>query len=272
MTRLALFLLALFLTLPAKAGELTLEGAFSQGGIIFGRTAPGAKVVMQGQKVRVSAGGSFVFGFGRDWDGPARLTVTYPDGTVEKRDLEVAKREYKIQRIDGLPKRQVSPPESVWKRIQAENAKIGAVRKVDRDQPYFESGFAWPAIGVVSGVYGSQRVLNGVPKRPHYGLDVAAPVGTPVVAPADGVIVLVETDLYYTGGTIILDHGHGLTSAFLHMSKVTAELGQTVRQGDKIGEIGAAGRATGPHLDWRMNWFKQRVDPAFLVGPMPKAE
>ena len=185
------------------------------------------------------------------------------------RTFEIAKRSYNIQRIDGLPPNMVTPSEKELVRIRKENAKIGAVRKVDRPEPLFESGFVWPAKGRISGVYGSQRILNGEPRRPHFGVDVAAPVGTPITAPADGIVVLAEDDLYYTGGTVILDHGHGLTSAFLHMKDVTVQVGQHLAQGGMIGTLGATGRATGPHLDWRMNWFNQRVDPALLVPPMP---
>ena len=151
--------------------------------------------------------------------------MTYPDGRQETRDLGGRAADYQVQRIDGLPASKVTPPEEVWERIKRENAEIAKVRQVDRPDADFLSGFAWPAHGVISGVYGSQRILNGKPKQPHYGIDIAAPTGTPVTAPADGVVVLAEDDLYYTGGTIILDHGHGLTSAFLHMEAVTVEVG-----------------------------------------------
>ncbi len=269
--RLATLLLALLVTAPAWAGGLTLDGHFRQGGLIFGTTEPGAEVTLDGRKVQVSPDGRFILGFGREAAPEAVLTVRFPEGGKETRRLGIEKRTYKIQRIDGLPRKMVTPPESEWPRIQAENARIAKVRAVDRPETLFESGFEWPAIGRISGVYGSQRILNGEPRRPHYGIDVAAPVGTPVTAPADGVVVLAETGMYYTGGTIILDHGHGLTSAFLHMEEVQVSVGMRVKQGAQIGTLGATGRATGPHLDWRINWFDRRLDPALLVGPMPKA-
>jgi len=157
----------------------------------------------------------------------------------------------------------------VLARIRAENARIAEARAVDRAEPMYESGFVWPAVGPISGVFGSQRVLNGEPRRPHYGVDVAAPPGTPVTAPADGVVAIAHPDMYYTGGTVLIDHGHGLTSVYSHLKEVWAKEGALLRQGDPIGSIGATGRATGPHLDWRINWFDQRLDPALLVPPMP---
>ena len=166
----------------------------------------------------------------------------------------------------------VTPPESVLARIKSENAKIAEARAQDRAEPDYLTGFVWPTVGRISGVYGSQRILNGKPRQPHYGIDIAAPAGTPVRAPADGIVTLAEGDLYYTGGTLIIDHGHGLTSAFLHMKDVEVALGQRVRQGERIGTVGSTGRSTGPHLDWRINWFKARIDPSLLAGPMPKAQ
>ena len=266
-----IFLLALLAAHPAQAGRLELDGDFKQGGLVFGTTEPGAEVILGDRQIRVSPDGRFLFGFGRDVGSEATLRVRFSDGSAERRALRIEKRTYKIQRIDGLPRKMVSPPESELPRIRAENARIARLRRIDRPEALFESGFEWPARGRISGVYGSQRILNGEPKRPHYGVDVAAPVGTPITAPADGVVTLAETGMYYTGGTVILDHGHGLTSAFLHMKDVNVTPGVRVRQGEKIGTLGATGRVTGPHLDWRMNWFDQRIDPQLLVGPMPKA-
>ena len=266
----ALVLLSLGLAAPsARAAELVLDGDFLQGGLVFGRAVAGAEVSLEGRRVRVTEAGRFIFGFGRDAPPNAVLEVTWPDGKVERRHLAVAKREYKIQRIDGLPPKMVTPPEEVLARIRAENGRIAEARAVDRPEPMYESGFVWPAVGPISGVFGSQRVLNGEPRRPHSGVDVAAPPGTPVTAPADGVVAIAHPDMYYTGGTVLIDHGHGLTSVYSHLKEVWAKEGARLRQGDSIGSIGATGRATGPHLDWRINWFDQRLDPALLVPPMP---
>ena len=262
-------LLLLVLALPAGAGQLGLEGNFQQGGLVLGSTDPGARVTLDGKPVRVSPSGRFLLGFGRDAPAEARLAVAYPDGSSETRRLAIAQRDYDVQRIDGLPPKMVTPPAEVLARIGRENARIAEARAHDRPEALFERGFRWPARGRISGVYGSQRVLNGEPRRPHYGIDIAAPTGTPVIAPSDGVVALAEDDLYYTGGTIILDHGHGLSSAFLHLSEVQVAPGERVAQGQQIGTVGATGRATGPHLDWRINWFSERLDPALLVGPMP---
>ncbi len=256
---------------PSRAAELVLEGDFLQGGLIFGQAVPGAEVTLNGRWVRVTAAGRFIFGFGRDAPPNAVLEVAWPGGKVEMRHLVVAKRGYKIQRIDGLPPKMVTPPESVLARIRAENGRIAKARAVDRAEPMFESGFVWPAIGPISGVFGSQRVLNGEPRRPHFGVDTAAPAGTPVTAPADGVVAIAHPDMYYTGGTVLIDHGHGLTSVYSHMKEVWVKEGARLSQGDVIGSVGATGRVTGPHLDWRINWFDQRLDPALLVPPMPKA-
>tara|TARA_R110001592_G_scaffold117107_9_gene318881 strand:- start:1386 stop:2204 length:819 start_codon:yes stop_codon:yes gene_type:complete len=266
------FLLVAMLALlagPADAVTLEMNGAFTQGGIIMGRTDPGVKLALDGRPVRVSADGVFVLGFGRDAEPDALLVATAPDGSEERKALKVAKRTYNIQRIDGLPQKYVEPKPEVQARISRENAKIKAVREIDTDHPYFAEGFIWPASGRISGVYGSQRILNGTPKWPHFGVDVAAPTGAPVIAPAGGIVRLAETDLYYTGGTVIIDHGHGLSSAFLHMQTVTVKVGEEVQRGVQIGTVGATGRATGPHLDWRINWFDVRVDAAVLVPPLP---
>ena len=265
--RLLLGLLLVLLAPPLHAGQLALDGDFQQGGLVIGTTTPGAKVTLNGTAVRVSPEGRFLLGFGRDAPAEATLEVTFPESGAEARLLTIAPRDYDIQRIDGLPPKMVTPPEEVLARIRRENARIAEARAVDRPEALFERGFRWPVHGRISGVFGSQRVLNGEPRRPHYGIDIAAPEGTAVVAPSDGVVALAEDDLYYTGGTIILDHGHGLTSALLHMKDVEALPGARVAQGQRIGSVGSTGRSTGPHLDWRVNWFTERLDPALLAGP-----
>ncbi len=253
----------------ALAGALSLDGDFTQGGLVYGTTEPGARVSFRGRDMRVSAAGAFLIGFGRDDEGPFELSVHHPDGSHTRRSIEIAGRDYAVQRIDGLPPKMVTPPPETLARIRRENGWIAKVRARDTAEPFFVSGFVWPATGPISGVYGSRRILNGEPRRPHFGVDVAAPAGSPVVAPSPGIVALAEKDLYYTGGTVMIDHGHGLTSVFSHMSAVLVRVGERIKQGVLIGRIGATGRVTGPHLDWRVNLFKTRLDPQRLVPPMP---
>ncbi len=269
MRRLGL-LIGLCLSVMAVAAEpVTLRGEFRQGGMIIGQAPTGSVVTLDERRLRVSPSGDFVFGFDRDHPATAELIVQLPDGARWSRRLEVASREYAIQRIDGLPPKQVTPDPESLARIRQEGAMASAARRTDDPRLDFKQAFIWPSIGPISGVYGSQRILNGEPRRPHYGVDVAAPTGTPVRAPAAGVVTLAHPDMYFSGGTLILDHGHGVSSSFLHLSKILVTQGQRVEQGEKIAEIGATGRVTGAHLDWRMNWFDQRIDPQLLVGPMP---
>jgi murein DD-endopeptidase MepM/ murein hydrolase activator NlpD len=253
----------------AATQDLTLTGTMSQGGLVYGQTRPGTEVRLDGRPVRVGEDGRFLLGFGREAAPEAVLELTLPDGSQAKRTLEIAKRSYDIQRIDGLPQEKVTPPAEVLARIVAEQAAVKEVRQVDRPNPWFETGFIWPVTGPITGIYGSQRILNGEPKWPHYGVDIAAPEGTAVRATADGLVVLVNRDMYYSGGTVVLDHGFGLTSAYLHMKDIVVEEGQMLRQGDRIGSVGATGRVTGAHLDWRFNWFNERLDAALIAGPMP---
>jgi murein DD-endopeptidase MepM/ murein hydrolase activator NlpD len=267
--RLPVFALALLL--PLSAAALELKGQAIQGGLLYGEVAPGSRVQLDGTAVRTDPQGRFVVGFGREAPSSASLTVTGPDGGSETRALTVVQRDYEIQRIDDLPQKMVTPPESVWDRIKADAAKVAAARAHDSDQPHFAGPFDWPATGIVSGVYGSQRILNGTPRQPHYGVDIAAPEGTPVLAPAGGIVRLAETDLYYTGGTIILDHGYGVSSTFLHMASVEVAVGERVERGGRLGTVGSTGRSTGAHLDWRINWFEERIDPQLVVAePMPE--
>jgi murein DD-endopeptidase MepM/ murein hydrolase activator NlpD len=264
---LSFFLLCLAPVHCALALELTGEPV--QGGILFGQAAPGSTVALDQQDIMVSSEGLFVLGFGRDESGQRTLTVTGPDGKQEAQTLDIAAREYRIERVDGLPPRTVTPDPEALERIRQEAAMVSNARARRDSRTDYDTGFDWPAPGRISGVYGSQRVLNGEPRRPHYGLDIAAPTGTPVTAPAGGIVTLASPDLYYSGGTIILDHGQGLSSTFLHLSRILVEAGTVVQQGDVIGEIGATGRASGPHLDWRMNWLNQRVDPQVLLQGTP---
>ena len=260
---------ASFAANPSGEG-LTLQGDYVQGGLVTGHTLPGTRIMLDGTPVRIGRAGGFVFGFGRDAPPEAKLEAVFPDGRRVARRLAVKQREYRIQRIDGLPPKMVTPSPAALARIREEGRKIDAARGSFSDRADYGAGFIWPAKGRISGVYGSQRILNGEPRRPHLGLDVAAPVGTPVVAAAGGLVTLAEKDLYFTGGTIIIDHGHGLSTVYSHLSAVAVAAGRTVRQGERIGSIGSTGRSTGAHLDWRVNWFQERLDPLLLVGPMPE--
>lgn len=264
---LAAALLALW-ACTGQAAALSLDGPLVQGGLLIGRTEPGARVALDGSRLRVSSRGEFLVGFDRDAPLTMTLEVTLPDGTRERRRLEVARRSYEIQRIDGLPPRKVTPSEEDMRRIRREVALVKSARARDDDRTDFLAGFRWPAHGRITGVYGSQRILNGEPRRPHYGVDVAAPVGTEVVAPAPGVVTLAHDDMFFSGGTLIIDHGHRLSSSFLHLSEILVKEGERVERGQPIARIGATGRVTGPHLDWRMNFGDARVDPQLLVGPM----
>ncbi len=273
MTRLLLrakFLIPLLTwSLAAGAQPLVLEGPMVQGGLVKGQVPPGTEVVFAGNPVRVSSEGDFLIGFHRDEPSRLSLELPYPDGKVETRNLKIEKRDYDVQRIDGLPPRKVTPNEKDLERIYAETRLIKQARKLDDDRTDYQTGFIWPTVGRISGIYGSQRILNGKPRRPHYGIDIAAPNGTPVLAPADGVVTLAHPDTYFNGGLIAVDHGHGLSSWFSHLSRLLVKNGDRVKQGDKIAEVGSTGRSTGPHLDWRINLFERRLDPSLLVGPMP---
>jgi murein DD-endopeptidase MepM/ murein hydrolase activator NlpD len=255
----------------AAAAELQLEGELIQGGLVRGQVAPGSAVWLDGRELRVSADGWFVFGFGRDAAERAELVVRAPDGREDQRVLAIARRTYDVQRIDGLPPRQVTPSEQDLARIRADDELIEAVKRRDTDGLGFTQKVAWPALGAISGVYGSQRILNGEPRAPHRGVDVAAPPGTPVGAMAGGVVSLAEPDMYFTGGTVMVDHGHGLHSIYVHLQNVLVEVGQDIAPGAVLGTVGSTGRATGPHLHWGVYWFDQAVDPALLVGPMPES-
>ncbi len=238
-----------------------------QGALVIGRTDPSATVAWNGQRLPVTTDGHFVFGLGRDAAQAGLLHVRTRAGREQSMLVQPLLRQYSIERIDGLPPASVTPPAQVSARISREAALVAAARARTRRSSDWNSGFIWPAQGRISGVYGSQRVLNGKPRRPHFGVDVAAPAGAPVVAPAAGVVVLAEDDLYYSGGTIIIDHGDGVSSTFLHLQTVEVAVDDQLAQGDRIGSVGATGRATGAHLDWRMNWYDQRVDPRLLLEP-----
>lgn len=261
----ALLLAALLPVMGAAASPLQLEGHKTQGGVLVGTVPAGSQVRLDDERLRVNRYGQFVVGFDRDAGPNARLLVDLPDGQQYQRELSIEQRQYDIQHIDGLPPAQVTPPQEVLDRIRRESAAIGQARRVDSDRSDFTGDWIWPAAGRITGVFGSQRILNGEPRRPHYGLDIAAPIGTPVYAPNAGEVVLVQMDNYYSGHTLIIDHGHELTSTYIHLEAIHVEEGQVVEQGQHIADIGETGRATGPHLDWRLNWRGRRMDPMLVM-------
>ena len=256
----------ILLLISTSSFALTFEGKFIQGSFILGKTEPDSEVFIDKKKVKVTSDGYFVFGLGRDRKYDVIITLN-KDGNKQKIVKKVQKRKYNIQKIDGLEEKKVTPPEEVYERIKRENKWIGEVRAIDSDLTFFTKEFIMPVENaIISGVYGSQRILNGKPKWPHYGLDFAADEGTKIKAMLDGMVTLAEPDLFYTGGTLIFDHGHGISTLYMHMEKILVKKGQKVKQGDIIGTVGSTGRATGAHLDVRLNWFHIRLDPATVLN------
>ncbi len=245
----------------AERCRLALSVPVEQGRLILGRADPACRIRVGGREARVSADGHFAFGIGRDATGKIELELTDAAGrrTVESRPI--ATRRFAVQRIDGVPPAMVEPPPEIAARIARERAAIAAVRARDDDRADFAEAFIWPVRGRVSGVYGSQRVFNGIPRAPHMGLDIAAPTGTPIVAPAPGIVTFVQPDQYLNGGVVVLDHGHGISSTFIHLHRIDVAVGDRVAAGDPIGQVGATGRTTGPHLHWGLNWFDVALDP-----------
>ncbi len=259
-----LFFFIIFL-IPTYSYAIEFKGKFLQGHFIVGITNPSAKIIIDKKEVKVSKDGFFAFGIDRD--RKFDLTITkIQDGKKEKIVKKVLKRKYNIQRIDGLEESKVTPPESVYKRIKEENNKIGKARAINSDLPFFKNQFIMPVKGIISGVYGSQRILNGKPKWPHYGIDIAAKKGTMIKSSGSGTVTMAEDDLYYTGGTIIMDHGHGISTIYSHLESVMVSVGDKINQGDIIGTVGSPGRSTGPHLDFRVNWFQTRLDPMSIIS------
>ena len=250
-----------FLLITTSSFAVTFEGKFIQGSFILGKTNPGSEVFIDKKQVKVTSDGFFAFGLARDRKNDVVITIN-----KKKIVKQVYKRKYNIQRIDGLEEKKVTPPEEVYERIKRENKRIGQARAIDSDLTFFTKKFNIPVENaIISGVYGSQRILNGKPKWPHYGLDFAAEEGTKIKAMLDGMATLAEPDLFYTGGTLIFDHGHGISTLYMHMEKILVKKGQKVKQGDIIATVGSTGRATGAHLDVRLNWFQTRLDPATVL-------
>jgi murein DD-endopeptidase MepM/ murein hydrolase activator NlpD len=263
------FIIVCLVVLSLPAFALDIKSEWIQGGLILGKTSPGNTIQFLGRTVNVNTYGDFVVGLGRDAKPMVKLLETQPSGTTKEYTFSVVQREYNEQRIEGVPKNTVNVPEKALTRIRQEVKLVKIARNVHSKRQDFLQPFIWPAKGIVTGVYGSRRYYNGVPKRPHYGIDIAAPQGSSVIAPASGVITLVHENMYFSGGTIIMDHGHGISSTFIHLHKSHVKKGDVVEQGQLIAEIGSTGRSTGPHLDWRMNWLKQRLDPQLLMSGIP---
>ena len=259
-----LFLLIIFSNQNLYAVEFT--GKFNQGSFILGKTSPGAKVKIDNKDVLVTKDGYFVFGIGRDRKNDVTIQII-KDQKLDVIIKKVFKRKYKIQRIDGLPEKKVTPPKEVYERIKRENKIIVEAREIESNLTFFTKKFINPLDkAIVTGVYGSQRILNGKPKWPHYGIDFAAKEGTKIKAMLDGTATMVEHDLFYTGGTLIFDHGHGISTLYMHLKDIYIKKGQNVKQGEIIGTVGSTGRSTGPHLDVRLNWFGVRLDPATVLN------
>ena len=249
--------------------QTQLTEQFFQGALIVGKTAPENKVLLNGKAIKVSKTGDYAVGFSRDEKNNSELVIIRPNGVKEKHTLKPLKREYNIQRVEGIAKKIMNPNKKANLRAREDNKKIAAARKIDSDLTAFAQGFVAPIDGIITGVYGSQRYYNGVAKRPHYGLDYAGKKGDPVKSPADGTVLMYVSDMFYSGGTMIIDHGHGVSSTFLHLSDAYVKVGDNVSQGQLVAAVGSSGRATGPHLDWRINWFNVRLDPALVLKLQP---
>lgn len=257
-------LLLLLAPACASADAVKLEGRATQGGMMIGHAPPGARITLDGKPVRPTAAGAFVFGFGRDQPPEAELVVE-TEGKSETRVIAVEPRSWDVQHVKGLLPETVTPPPELLARIAREGKMLNEARAADSDEEAFLKPFVWPADGPISGIYGSQRILNGEPRQPHMGLDIAAPEGAPVRAAAAGRVAVAESDLFYTGGTVLIDHGHGLSSIYVHLKSLAVKPGAMVAQGEEIGAVGKTGRASGAHLHFGVSWFDERLDPALLL-------
>ena len=260
-------LFVLFMSMAAaEIPSLELHGQLMQGGVVRAQTIAGSKVYLDGRLLQISENGDFIFGLTADAPEQVRLAVHTPDGRRIEEKLKITRRDYEVQRIDGLDPNKVSPPPEVYERIAKEVQMISKIRGISSPNLDAFDEFVWPVEGVITGVYGSRRILNGQPRSPHYGVDIACPEGSEIQAPAGGVVRMIE-DMYFSGITMVVDHGYGLSSTFLHLSKARVELNERVEKGQIIAEVGATGRVTGPHLDWRINWFERRLDPQSIAQP-----
>ncbi|MDA9091672.1 M23 family metallopeptidase [Pelagibacteraceae bacterium] len=251
--------------ISTSLNALELKGSFYQGNFIIGKTEPKSKIFIDKKEIKVSEKGFFAFGLSKNRKNDVLIEIL-KNGIKKQQIKKVYRKKYKIQKINGLPKKQVTPPKEFYERIKNDNKLIGKARAIDSNLTYFSDEFMIPIENtIITGVYGSQRILNGIPKSPHYGLDFAAKEGTEIKAMLDGIVTLAENDLYYTGGTIIFDHGHGVSTLYMHMKDLYVKKEQKVKQGDVIGTVGKTGRSTGAHLDIRLNLFDLKLDPASVL-------
>ena len=262
-------LLLMPLSAVVKAEILEWQGSFQQGSLLLGQLPEGYQASYNKQRLQVTPQGQFLLGLGRQANTVIELVLTDLEGIETTEQFNVRERQYVIQRIEGVPQKTVTPRPKDVERIRSDSWLVKQARKDRTESLDFLAGFQRPLDGPITGVYGSQRFYNGIPKNPHYGVDYAAPTGTLVMAPASGVVRLAHRDLFYSGGTLIVDHGHGLSSTFLHLSDILVEEGMRVERGKPIAKVGATGRATGPHLDWRMNWRQVRIDPVLVLQTLP---
>ncbi|WP_246387558.1 M23 family metallopeptidase [Chiayiivirga flava] len=256
-------------TTATAANTVTLPERASQGQLLVGQTTPGSTVKLRERTLKVDPDGHFVFGIGRDEARNAPVDITFPDGETRRIAVQVLKRDWPIERVNGVPQSTVDPPPAIAARIAREQAAVAKERSRDDARSDFAQGFVWPVQGRISGRFGRQRIYNGSPNAPHSGTDIAAPAGTAVRAPAAGIVTFADRDLYLTGGTLLIDHGHGVSSSFLHLSRIDVSVGQRVERGETVAAVGATGRATGPHLHWGLNWLDVRLDPQLLELPPP---
>jgi murein DD-endopeptidase MepM/ murein hydrolase activator NlpD len=246
----------------AQDARMTLPSVTPQGSLVVGKTLPGTSVKVDSRILHLSPEGQFAFGLEYDQTKPSKLVAVYPDGTSQTLDVIPDLRQYEVQKINGLPEQQAHPSApDIVARIQHEHALVGEARKTDSDLTFFAEPLDWPAKGIISGVFGSQRILNGVPAAPHFGVDIAGGEGAPIHAPAGGTVLLAE-QFFLEGGYTLIDHGHGVFTGYMHQSVQLVRAGDAVTRGQQIGNIGHTGRATGPHLHWQMNWFNVRLDPS----------
>ncbi|MEE2705033.1 MAG: M23 family metallopeptidase [Pseudomonadota bacterium] len=253
----------------SSSNSTELMGKLEQGGIAYGWAKPGEKLFLDKREISIDKNGFFIFGLGRNAKPESILVTKYQDGTHSEKVIEILKRDWIEERVNGLPSNKVSPNKKTLERIRQEGSLISIARKKTLEKIFFLNGFMQPSQGRISGVFGSQRILNGLPRSPHSGLDIAAPVGTPVRATADGIVSLVHEDMVLTGKTIIIDHGMGLNSVYIHLNDIYVKQNQSVLQGDKIATIGMTGRTTGPHLHFGISWYSVKLDPQTVMSALP---